>query len=100
MAVKITDQTVIVVAENQVSGDLVDGEVAILNLKDGVYYGLNSVGGRVWNLIQEPKTIRTVIDTLLDEFDVDPERCQAEVLALVTVLAERNLVKLDGHCSA
>ncbi|RPI28085.1 MAG: PqqD family protein [Acidobacteria bacterium] len=96
MPFEITDSTVVEVAENQVSGELVDGEIAILNLNDGVYYGLNAVGGRVWRLIQKRETVKGVMDTLLDEFDVEPERCRTEVIALLTTLAERNLVKING----
>jgi hypothetical protein len=38
---------------DQVSSDL-KGEVAILDLKAGVYYGLDAVGARVWELLQGP----------------------------------------------
>ena len=33
-------------------------ESAILNMKNSVYYGMNAVGTRVWNLLQQPKTVR------------------------------------------
>jgi len=95
MTMNITDDTVVALAENQVSGNLIDGEVAILNLKDGIYYGLNSVGGRVWSLIAERRTVKTLIETLVDEFDVEPERCRAEVLALLDALAKHNLVTVS-----
>ncbi len=95
MAIKLTDDTFVTAAENQVSGNLIDGEVAILNLKDGVYYGLNSVGGRIWSLIQEGKTVKAVIETLVDEFDVDADVCRSEVMALLNALAEHNLVTVD-----
>ena len=39
-------------AKEQVSCDLA-GEAVILNLKSGQYFGLNEVGTRIWNLIQE-----------------------------------------------
>ena len=60
----LSDRTTVVVAKDQVSCDLA-GEAAILNLKNGVYYGLNTVGARVWNLVQEPKTFAELRDTPL-----------------------------------
>jgi hypothetical protein len=46
--------SIVVATKDQVSSDL-GGEVAILDLKAGVYYGLDTVGARIWNLIQEPR---------------------------------------------
>ena len=46
-------ETMIVVSKEQASAALGD-EAAILNLKDGVYYGLDPVGARIWKLVQTP----------------------------------------------
>ena len=48
---KINDHSVVVVTKDQVSADL-SGEAAILNLKSGIYYGLDNVGARIWTLVQ------------------------------------------------
>jgi len=49
---KISINSTVMVADDVVSCDL-DGEAAILNLKDGVYYGLDPVGAKIWNLINK-----------------------------------------------
>ena len=67
------DSTV-VAAEDQVSSDL-GGEVAILDLKAGVYYGLDAVGARVWDLVQVSRKVDEIRDALLEEYEVEPERC-------------------------
>jgi len=84
------DSTVVRSSE-QASADLGD-EAAILNLKNGVYYGLDTVSARIWDLIQEPRTLRAVRDTLLDEYDVDADRCKRDLIALLTELAEHDLL--------
>ena len=93
---RILEQSTIVVSSQQVSGDLLDGEVAILNLSDGVYYGLNDIGGRIWSLIQQPKTVSDLKATLLQEYDVDPELCYRELLDLLQDLANRGLVVVNN----
>jgi hypothetical protein len=75
MGEKVSNNAIVVAVENQVSSDL-GGEVAILDLKLGVYYGLDEVGARVWELIQEPRVVDEVRDVLLEEYDVVPERCE------------------------
>jgi hypothetical protein len=83
----------IVAARNQVSSDL-GGEVAILDLQGGTYYGLDSVGARIWNLLQQPRTVEEVRDVLLSEYEVDPDRCEHDLLALLRRLADEKLVEV------
>lgn len=92
----ISTSSVVVAAKDQVSSDLGE-EVAILNLKNGVYYGLDAVGARIWNLIQEPKAVNEILDVLLDEYEVEPEHCERDLLALLEKLVAENLVEArDG----
>jgi hypothetical protein len=83
--------TRVVASKDQASADL-GGEAAILNLKSGVYYGLDPVGARIWNLVQAPRTVREVRDTLLDEYDVESDRCERDLVALLEQLAEHDLI--------
>ena len=89
----LTDQSRIVVTKDRVSCDLA-GETAILNLENGVYYGLNPVGARVWNLIQEPRTFADLRNALLDEYDVDAARLEPDLRSLVAQLAEQGLIDI------
>jgi hypothetical protein len=82
-----------VAAKDQVSSDL-GGEVAILDLKAGVYYGLDAVGARIWSLIQEPRTVNEIRDILLEEYEVEPEHCERDLLALLRRLADEGLVEV------
>ena len=89
----ISMNSTVTMARDQVYSGL-DDEVAILGLKKGIYYGLNSVGARIWRLIQEPKTVREIRDTLIEEYDVDSEHCEREVLALLHDLAREGLIEV------
>ncbi|MBA2671298.1 MAG: PqqD family protein [Gemmatimonadetes bacterium] len=89
----ITASTIVVATEDQVSCPVAD-EVAILNLEEGVYYGLNPVGTRIWGLLQEPCTVAAIHATLLAEFDVDPARCEQDLLALLNELALHRLIEV------
>jgi hypothetical protein len=84
-----------VAAKDQVSSDL-GGEVAILDLKAGVYYGLDAVGARIWSLIQEPRTVNEILNILLEEYEVEPERCERDLLVLLQRLAEEGLIEVEA----
>lgn len=90
-------ETANVVATRRHVACTVAGEVVILHLDDGVYYGLNAVGTRIWQLVQEPRALRALVDAIVDEFDVDRQRCESDVAALVQELNARGLVTIsDG----
>jgi hypothetical protein len=83
-----------VVASGEQMSSAVEDEVVILQLHEGAYYGLDPVGARVWGLIQEPRTVGEICDTLVREYEVGRERCEADVLALLGELRERDLVEV------
>ena len=69
-----------------------EGEAVILDLSSGVYFGLNPVGARVWELLQGGRDLRSVRGALLEEFDVPAGRCEADLLGLVRRMAADGLV--------
>ncbi len=93
MEPKVSVGSTVVAAKEQVSCDLA-GEAVILNLKSGVYYGLDPVGARIWNLIQQPRDVDDIRDALLKEYDVEPNRCEQDLLALLRKLATERLIEV------
>lgn len=91
----ITKESYVVAVRDQVSTDL-GGEVAILHLTTGVYYSLNEVGARVWDLIQESQPVGNVLETLLDEYEVAPEDCERHLLTILEELREEKLIKVEN----
>lgn len=87
----ITSASVVAAARDQVSAR-VEGEFVILNLADEVYYGLDGVGARVWELISEPRAVSEVAAAIAAEYEVDPETAERDLLALLEELAGRKLV--------
>ena len=100
MDISISDHPIsfcstVAAATDQVSCDLA-GEAVILNLKSGIYYGLDPVGARIWELIQEkPRSVEEIHNILLTEYEVEPERCEQDLLALLQQLAEHSLVEVE-----
>jgi hypothetical protein len=95
----LSSDSIVVAAKDQVGCDLA-GEAVILNLASGVYYGLDAVGARIWHLIQAPKAVRDIRDALLREYDIDAERCERELLALLQELAGHGLIEVQSATPA
>jgi hypothetical protein len=89
----ISERSTVVVTKDQVSADL-SGEAAILNLKTSTYFGLNTVGASIWKLIQEPKTVSQIRDAITQEYDVEPDRCEHDILELLQDLSKNGLIEI------
>jgi len=89
----------VVASPDQVSSGLA-GEAVVLNMKNGVYYGLDEVGARIWSLIQSPRRVEEVCAALLEEYDVVPEQLQRDLLELLEQLAGEGLVEVQDAAAA
>ena len=89
----LSNDSIVVVSPDQVSSDLA-GEIVMLNLKNGTYYGLDQVGARVWGLIEQPRRVAAIRDAILEEYDVEPERCERDLLALLGELRDNGLIEV------
>ena len=73
------------------------GETVLLNLESGVYYGLDVVGTRVWQLLVQGRTIAGVCETMIEEYEVAPDVLRDDVSRLVGELRERGIVTPREH---
>lgn len=84
-------QTLVQASREQVFCDL-DGEAVILHLKAGMYYGMDAVGTRIWKLIQESCLVQKIVDVMLEEYEVEPKRCQKDIFAVLERLKKEGLI--------
>ena len=93
----ITLDSIVVASKDQVASDLA-GEVILLSLTTAMYYGLNQVGARVWELVREPARVADVRDVIAREYDVEVQQAERDLLELLRQLAGAGLIEVrDGH---
>ncbi len=83
----------------QIASEL-GGEAVILNLGTGQYYGLNEVGARVWELIQQPCTFDSILHSLLEEYDVQPDVCKQDLTKILIDMKEACLIEVNNEQAA
>jgi len=91
----LTNHSIVVVAPHQISSDL-SGASVILNLDSSVYYGLDKVAARIWNLLQQPRTVNEIRDALVEQYAVDPERAERDLHALLQKLSDAGLIEIKN----
>jgi len=84
-------------SSEQVSCDLA-GEAVILSFKNGMYYGLDTIGAMVWDLIQKSKSIKEISNIIMENYDVSKEQCENDLKKLLIDLKENGLIEIkDGN---
>ena len=68
-----------------------DGEVVLLGLKTGQYYGLNKVGARIWTLTDQGLSIPEIMSALRERYAVSEERLAVDVVAFLELLQDNEL---------
>jgi hypothetical protein len=71
---------------------LIDEEAVILNLENGEYFGLNAVAVRVWELLAEGRSVNTIFEALLSEYEVDSPVLRSDLEELLADLVEAKLI--------
>jgi len=84
--------TVLRRSSRQVSCEL-NGEAAILQLDRSVYFGVKGIAAQVWAALEEPRPVAELNRMLCEEFDVDAERCSADLMQFLAELQEAGLVE-------
>lgn len=70
-----------------------DGEVVMLSIDSGKYFGFDASGTAVWELLDEPRSLEQVCTTLTERFDVDMETCRRDVAAFMEQLVADGTVR-------
>jgi Coenzyme PQQ synthesis protein D (PqqD) len=73
---------------------IIGDEAVILNLKSELYLGLDPVGTRMWTVLQSSPSIQAAHASLLDEFEVEPERLRQDMDTLLDQMLEQGLIEL------
>ena len=70
----------------------IDGDKVMMDLEKGQYFALNSVASRIWEEIQSPVKLSSVVDILLQEYEVDRETCEKNVIEFIEGLNNAGLL--------
>ena len=69
-------------------------EMALLNLDTGVYFGLDEIGARMWELVVEHGRLQVVAERMDEEYAVDPARLRQDLLHMVDELIAKQLLEI------
>ena len=85
----------VVSRRNDIDTTDLNGEIVMMDLEKGRYFSLNGVGSRIWEIIESPIEINKIVDCLLEEYDVNRNECEENVLEFLDKLDDANIISVD-----
>lgn len=92
---KIGLETIVARGSEHVETEMV-GQTVMMSIARGKYFALDGTGQRIWECLIEPVSIGQIVERLLDQYEVDREQCEAEVIFFLGETMENGLTVEHG----
>ena len=89
----ITAETIISRRREVVSSDI-DGEVVMMSIEKGNYYGLDLIASRIWELMEKRIKVADLIGALTEEYEVTREDCEKDLMPFLNDLLAQKLIEI------
>lgn len=71
----------------------IDGEIVLMSIESGFYFIIDPIGSRIWELLSEKSySLEGLVQTLMEEYEVDEATCRADVQAFIDEMSEKKLI--------
>lgn len=78
----------------EVAAQILDNEVIIIRLGDGIYYSMEGVGVLVWQLIESNNSVDNIIHAVTRYYETDTDRVSKDINNLIESLLSERLVTI------
>ena len=83
------------ISENALAQE-VNGEIVILHFESEFYYTLNAVGSKVWQLLAESENVETIIQQLVQIYQVNETPLRRNLTTFVKKLVKEELLSHEN----
>jgi Coenzyme PQQ synthesis protein D (PqqD) len=89
----ITDATIVSRSPSVLTAE-VDGEIVMMSIGQGHYFGLDHIGSDIWKRIEPPCSFAALIDGLAADYEADRATIITDVQNLLGHMVEQDVVRL------
>lgn len=73
----------------------IDGERVMMSIEQGKYFGLNTVGSFIWEVLEQKPTLELLLEEVEKKYEVDASTCKTETIAFLKQLLDKHLIKIE-----
>jgi Coenzyme PQQ synthesis protein D (PqqD) len=92
-ASSIVDATIVSRSPSVLTAE-VDGEIVMMSIEQGRYFGLDDIGSDIWKRIKPPCSFATLIEGLATDYEADRATIRTDVQKLLGHMVEHDVVRL------
>lgn len=89
----INEKTIICRSETLLSNNLGE-DIVMMDIEEGAYYGLEEVAARIWEMAENPVSVGSLCENLMNEYKVSKEECRSDVGEFLEDLLDRKILKV------
>jgi hypothetical protein len=78
---------------NFVESDI-EGQVVMMSIENSKYFGMDEIGTQIWQLVDKNLTYNEIIESLLDEYEIDRDTCEKESTEFIDKLLKYKLIEM------
>jgi hypothetical protein len=83
-----------------VAGEVIESEAVIINLGNGMIYTMDGVGARIWQMIEEGRSLNGISEALASEYSVPAAQALADIKGIARELLDEDLIAVDDAPSS
>ena len=71
---------------------LMDKEVVMMSGDQGLFFGIDTIGARIWNMLETPAKVEDLIEKLVADYDVEHSVCQNDTLQFLNEMLVKKVI--------
>ena len=72
-----------------------DGEVVMMSVDQGLFFGIDTIGTHIWNLLETPAKVEGLIEKLVTNYDVERSVCENDTLLFLNDLLVKKIILIE-----
>jgi len=72
----------------------IDGELVLMSVENGFYYGLDSIGADIWGRLEEPVSLEQLVDQLCKEYAGERSKIRQDVQSLLDDMCTQRILQV------
>ncbi len=78
----------------KIAGRIIEGQAFVVTTKDSTLHLFNEVGTRIWQLLEEEKNFKKIVEQIYAEYDVDQLTAERDVCEFIRILEKKGILKI------
>lgn len=92
----LTPETIIQRNDSKFLASAIGEEIVMMNIDNGDYIGINSVGGDIWNILTEPMSVKDLIGKTMELYEVSAEQGTEEINGFLKRMLDQEMIVIQA----